>query len=160
MNLLNRDFIVREPLLVGILVLITIVFRPSRIPIPRHTIVAVRARRGVVQSRRPGIEEQSSAAAAVEDFRTALFYDPRNRDYRHAPGGCLTAGRIRPNQALNYYLASGRAIPGMVPSICNWLASRPARATMSAAERYFNGAIFGDWPEKPLRSPRRLIRTH
>jgi len=146
MNVFRRDFVVREPLLVGILVLVAVVFSTIT-----HAYSQAYDRRrnqlgqqwyangnAELQKQRP--------ATAVEDFRTALLYDPQNWDYRLSLAEALTqAGHT--NQALNYYQSLWQVNPknGLVNL---HLARFAAQAgNVSEAERYFNGAIFGDWAE-------------
>lgn len=146
MNLLRRDFVVREPLLVGILVLITIVF---------STLTHTYSR--AYDNRRNALGQQWFAEgnrqlqknhpdAAVEALRTALLYDPQNWEYRLLLAEALThAGHTK--QALSYYQTLWQINPksGLVNLHLARFAANSGQ--VSEAERYFNGAIFSDWPE-------------
>jgi len=145
MDLFKRDFIIREPLLVSILVLIAIVFSGLT---HSYTQAYDRHRSAL------GIEwfargnqalSEGSPVAAVEDFRTALFYDPRNWNYSMRLADALTRANHL-EQALNYYLALWQRRPsdGLVNLQLARLSAEKGNA--ADAERYFNGAIFGDWP--------------
>lgn len=146
MNVLRRDFVVREPLLVGILVLIAIVFSTIT-----HTYSQAYDRRRYALGQQwfaAGNQalRQNRPAVAVEGFRTALLYDPQNWDYRLSLAEALTlAGRNK--QALNYYQSLWQLNPKS--GIVNFHLARLAveSGQISEAERYFNGAIFGDWLE-------------
>jgi tetratricopeptide (TPR) repeat protein len=146
MNFLRRDFIVREPLLVGVLVLITIVFSTLT-----HSYTAAYDRRrgelGKEWFERGNRElKNNQSAAAIEDFRTALLYAPENWDYRLHLAEALTLAN-RTNQAFDYYLSLWQSNPRNGP-VNLQLARLTARAGQkSEAERYFNGAIFGDWSD-------------
>ena len=146
MNVLRRDFVVREPLLVAILVLIAVVF---------STITHAYSQ--AYDRRRNQLGQQwfatgntallhSQPAAAVDAFRTALLYDPQNWDYRLYLAEALNrAGRSK--QALNYYETLWQLNPknGLVNLHLARFAADSGQ--VSDAERYFNGAIFGDWSE-------------
>ncbi len=146
MNLLQRDFIVREPLLVSILVLITIVFSALT-----HSYSQAYDRRrfglGVEWYQRGNRDlADKRPEAAVADYRTALFYDPQNKDYSMHLAEALTQAN-HTDQALNYYLSLWQSQPinGLVNLQIARLYARKGDSV--AAERYFNGAVFGDWPE-------------
>jgi tetratricopeptide (TPR) repeat protein len=146
MNVLRRDFVVREPLLVAILVLIAVVFS-----------TVTHAYSQAYDRRRNQLGQQwfatgnadlqkSQPVAAIAAFRTALLYDPQNWDYRLFLAEALTrAGHSK--QALNYYQSLWQFNPRS--GIVNLNLARFAAESGHAddAERYFNGAIFGDWPE-------------
>jgi tetratricopeptide (TPR) repeat protein len=146
MNVLRRDFVVREPLLVGVLVLITIVFCTVT-----HTYSQAydRRRNALGQQWFAAGDQalrQNRPAEAVEGFRTALLYDPQNWDYRLYLAEALTrAGRTK--QALNYYQSLWQFNPksGIVNLHLARLTAQSGQ--FSEAERYFNGALFGDWPD-------------
>ena len=146
MNFLRRDFIVREPLLVGILVLITIICSTLT-----HSYTRAydqrRSELGREWFERGNRElKNNNSAAAVEAFRTALLYAPENWDYRLHLAEALTLAN-RTNQAFDYYLSLWQSNPrnGTVNLQLARLAARAGEK--SEAERYFNGAIFGDWAE-------------
>jgi hypothetical protein len=83
MDLLKRNFFIRELLLVAILVLITIVFRFLGISTVRPTIVGERfAACNDLNDHR--------SDAAVEDFRTALLHDPQNWEFGMQLADALT----------------------------------------------------------------------
>jgi Flp pilus assembly protein TadD len=148
MNLLRRDFIIREPLLVGILVLITVLFSAlthsySQAYDHRRTALGVewfiRGNRELKNGR---------PAAAVQDFRTALFYDPTNSGFEmHLADALLQAGQAE--QALNYYLGLWQSNPGNGPVNFQLARLYAKNGDNVAAERFFNGAIFGDWLGNP-----------
>jgi tetratricopeptide (TPR) repeat protein len=146
MNVLRRDFVVREPLLVGILVLIAVVFSTIT---HAYSQAYDRRRNQLGQQWFAGGHaelQKNRPDAAVEDFRTALLYDPQNWNYRLSLAEALTqAGHTK--QALNYYQSLWQINPknGLV----NLHLARFAvgAGNVSEAERYFNGAIFGDWTE-------------
>jgi tetratricopeptide (TPR) repeat protein len=146
MNLLQRDFIIREPLLVGILVLITVLFSALT-----HSYSQAYDRRrtalGVEWFIRGNQELKSShPAAAVQDFRTALFYDRRNSGFEmYLADALMQAGQTE--QALNYYLSLWQTNPANGPVNLQLARLCAKKGENGAAERYFNGAIFGDWPE-------------
>jgi Tfp pilus assembly protein PilF len=146
MNFLKRDFIVREPLLVGILILITIVFSAVT-----HSYTQAYDRRrnelGKEWFARGAQQLQNKqSSAAIEDFRTALLYAPADWDYRLHLAEALTLAN-RTNQARDYYLSLWQSNPRN-GTVNLQLARLTAQAgERSEAERYFNGAIFGDWPD-------------
>lgn len=146
MNLLKRDFIIREPLLVAILVVITVLFSTLT-----HSYTQAYDRRrtalGTQWFARGNQElKNNRPAAAVEDFRTALLYAPQNWEYRMHLAQALTAAN-QTKQAMDYYLSLWQSNPrnGQVNLQLARLAVR--NGEVEEAERYFNGAIFGDWPE-------------
>jgi tetratricopeptide (TPR) repeat protein len=153
MDLLKRNFIVREPLLVGILLVIATIFSALT---HSYSQAYDRKRSALgIQWFERGQEElgQNHSLSAVEDFRTALVYDPGNWDFRmHLAGALTQAGQTE--QALNYYqnLWQTRPNSGPINLQLGRLTAREGDA--GAAERYFNGAIFGDWPENPEQSRR------
>ncbi len=148
MNLLHRDFIIREPLLVGILVLIAVLFSAlthsyTQAYDRRRTALGVewfiRGKQELKNGRPP---------AAVQDFRTALFYDPRNSGFEmYLADALLQAGQTE--QALNYYLGLWQTNSANGPVNLQLARLYARKGDNVAAERYFNGAIFGDWPENP-----------
>ena len=146
MNLLRRDFAVREPLLVAILVLITIIFSTIT-----HSYTRAYDRRRNQLGQQwfaTGSAEllQKRPDAAVDAFLTAARYDPQNWDYRLRLAEAFTqAGRSK--QALNYYESLWQLNPknGLVNLHLARFAAHSGQ--VSEAERYFNGAIFGDWHE-------------
>jgi tetratricopeptide (TPR) repeat protein len=148
MNLLKRDFIIREPLLVSILVLITVLFSAVT-----HAYSQAYDRRraalGIEWFERGRWElKNKRASSAVEDFRTALIYDPRNLDFRMYLADALTqAGHT--DQALTYYLGLWQSSPSNGPVNLELARLFAQKGDSNSAERYFNGAIFGDWPENP-----------
>jgi Tfp pilus assembly protein PilF len=146
MNLLKRDFIIREPLLVSILVLITIAFSAlthaySQAYDRRRTALGTEwFERGKLQL------NNNNPSAAVDGFRTALFYDPRNWNYGIYLADALTdAGRTE--QALDYYQALWQVSPNSGPVNLRMARLAQQKGDAGAAERYFTGAIFGDWPD-------------
>ncbi len=146
MNVLRRDFVVREPLLVAILVLVTILFST----ITHSYTQAYDHRRNLLgqQWYASGDAElqKNRPVAAVEAFRTALLYAPRNWDYRLRLAEALTqAGHTK--QAINYYQSLWQINPQN--GVVNLHLARFAASAgqVADAERYFNGAIFGVWPE-------------
>ncbi len=145
MNLLRRDFVVREPLLVFILVLITIVFSSIT-----HSYTQAYDRRRNQLGQRwyatgNAALQQNHPDPAIDAFRTALLYDPQNWDYRLRLAEALTQAD-RTKQALNYYQGLWQLNPknGLVNLHLARFAAHSSQ--VSEAERYFNGAIFGDWP--------------
>jgi Tfp pilus assembly protein PilF len=146
MNLLKRDFIIREPLLVSILVLITVAFSAVT-----HAYSQAYDRRraalGIQWFERGKLElKNKRASSAIEDFRTALVYDPRNLDFRMYLADALTqAGHT--DQALTYYLGLWQSSPNNGPVNLELARLSEQKGDANSAERYFNGAIFGDWPE-------------
>ncbi len=153
MNLLNRDFIVREPLLVSILVLITIVFSALT-----HSYSQAYDRRRTALSvewfnRGANDLKNNRATAAVEDFRTALFYDPRNSEISmHLADSLMQANKT--DQALNYYLGLWQSMPGNGAVNLQLARLYARKGDLPAAERYFNGAVFGDWPQNATANRR------
>jgi tetratricopeptide (TPR) repeat protein len=146
MNLLKSDFIIREPLLVSILVLITILFSALT-----HSYSHAYDRRRVtlgVEWFERGKQELGNGrpAAAVEDFRTALLYNPRNWDYSMHLADALSQGH-HTEQALNYYLGLWQSQPNNGPVNLQLARLSAQKDDVPGAERYFNGAIFGDWAE-------------
>lgn len=146
MNLLKPDFIIREPLLVSILVLITILFSALT-----HSYSQAYDRRRVTLGaewfeRGKQELENGRPAAAVEDFRTALLYNPRNWDYSMHLADALTQAH-HAEQALNYYLGLWQSKPNNGPVNLQLARLSAQKDDVPGAERYFNGAIFGDWAE-------------
>lgn len=148
MDFLKRDLMVREPLLAGILVIIALVFSAVTHSYT-HAYDLRRNELGKEWDERGSLElKNNRSASAIEDFRTALLYAPENWDYRLHLAEALTLAN-RTNQALDYYLSLWQSNPRNGP-VNLQLARLAARTGESAeAERYFNGAIFGDWPEHP-----------
>jgi Flp pilus assembly protein TadD len=148
MNLLKGDFIIREPLLVAILVLITIVssfftHAYSQAYDRRRAVLGVQwFERGQhdLKDKQP--------AAAVEDFRTALLYDPRNWEFGMQLANALMQAN-HTEQALNYYLSLWQRNPNNGPVNLQLARLYAQRSETGNAERYFNGAVFGEWPENP-----------
>ncbi len=146
MDFLKRDLLVREPLLVSVLVLITMVCFALT-----HAYSQAYDRRrsalGLEWFERGKRElRDNRPTAAVEDFRTALFYAPRNRDIgMHLAEALLEASRTE--QALNYYLSLWQSTPnnGLINLQLARLYAR--KGDTVNAEGYFNRAVFGDWPE-------------
>jgi len=146
MNLLKPDFVIREPLLVSILVLITILFSALTHSYS-HAYDRRRATLGVEWFERGKQElENGRPAAAVEDFRTALLYNPRNWDYSMHLADALTQAH-HAEQALNYYLGLWQSKPNDGPVNLQLARLSAQKDDVPGAERYFNGAIFGDWAE-------------
>jgi Tfp pilus assembly protein PilF len=144
MNFLKRDFKVREPLLVSILVLITIVF--SALTHSYHDAYDRRRATLAVQWFDRGNQALSGdhPQEAIEAFRTALVYDPRNFDFSMHLANALTMAH-RTEEAQNYYLNLWQRDPtnGLVNLELGRLYAQ--RGLPNEAERYFNGAIFGNW---------------
>jgi tetratricopeptide (TPR) repeat protein len=153
MNLLKRNFIVREPLLVFILVLITVAFSALT-----HAYSQAYDRRraalGTEWSDRGKRELLGNRfLPAVEDFRTALLYNPQNAEYRmHLADALMQAGQT--DQALNYYQGLWQGQPNNGPVNLQLARLNERKGDANAAERYFNGAIFGDWPDNPAENRR------
>jgi tetratricopeptide (TPR) repeat protein len=146
MDFLRRNVIIREPLLVGILVLITLAFSALT-----HSYTQAYDRRRTELAKEwfvRGNQELSNnrPTAAIEDFRTALLYAPENWDHRLHLAEALTLAN-RTNQAFDYYLSLWQSNPrnGTVNLQLARLTARTGET--SEAERYFNGAIFGDWTD-------------
>ena len=144
-NFLTRDFKIREPLLVSILVLITIVFSALT-----HSYSQAYDRRRAalgVQWFERGIHELRSnrPVAAVDDFRTALFYDPRNWEFSMHLADALMRSH-NTDEALNYYLGLWQSNPTNGSVNLQLARLYAEKGDPISAERYFNGAIFGDWP--------------
>jgi Tfp pilus assembly protein PilF len=146
MNFLKNDLVVREPLLIGILVLITIAFSA----LTHSYSQAYDRKRSALGmewfERGKKALANNQSTAAIEDFRTALLYGPRNWDFNMCLANALTqAGQTE--QALNYYLGLWQTRPNNGPINLQLARLSARRGDANAAERYFNGAIFGDWPE-------------
>jgi Tfp pilus assembly protein PilF len=146
MNFLKRDFKIREPLLVSILVLITIVF--SALTHSYNDAYDRRRATLAVQWFDRGNRElnNNQPLVAIEDFRTALLYDPRNFDFSLHLANALTMAR-HTDEAQNYYLSLWQRDPtnGLVNLELGRLYAN--KGMPIEAERYFNGAIFGKWPK-------------
>jgi len=146
MNFLKRDFKIREPLLVSILVLITIVF--SALTHSYNDAYDRRRAALAVQWFDRGNRELNNhhPDKAIEDFRTALFYNPRNWDFSMHLANALTMAR-RTDEAQNYYLGLWQRDPtnGQVNLELARLYAQKGMPT--EAERYYNGSIFGNWPK-------------
>jgi tetratricopeptide (TPR) repeat protein len=153
MNLFKRDFIVREPLLVTILLLITVAFS-ALTHAYSQAYDRQRAALGVDWFER-GKQElgKNHPAAAIEDFRTALFYDAHNWDYSmHLADALAQSGQT--DQALNYYLNLWQTRPSSGQINLQLARLTAGKGDVNGAERYFNGAIFGDWPEHAAENRR------
>ena len=146
MKLFSRNFVIREPLLVTILFVLTLVlFAFTRAysrayDLRRYRLAQEWSFRGFsdLQANRP--------VPAVEEFRTALLYDPQSWDYRsNLAIALLRAGHVR--QAQEYFRTLWQARPQ--DGAINLQLARLAAGENNSrdAERYFNGAIFGEWPE-------------
>jgi Tfp pilus assembly protein PilF len=145
MNFLKQDFKIREPLLVCILVLMSIVFSV----LTHWYNEAYNRRRAALAVQwfdRGNQELNHNPRAAIEDFRTALFYDRGNFDFTMNLANALTMEH-RANEAQNYYLSMWQRDPsnGLVNLELGRFYARKGIA--AEAERYFNAAIFGSWPK-------------
>jgi tetratricopeptide (TPR) repeat protein len=146
LDLLKRDYIIREPLLVSVLVLIAVVFSALT-----HAYSAAYDRRRLALGQQwfaKGNQElkNNRPSAAVDDFRTALLYDPHNWDYgTHLADGLMQAGYD--SQAMNYYLELWQRTPSNGPVNLQLARLSAKKGDTVSAERYFSGAIFGDWPQ-------------
>jgi len=146
LNLLKRDYIIREPLLISMLVLLTILFSALT-----HAYSAAYDRRRISLGQEwyaKGKQElkNSRPATAVDDFRTALVYDPGSWDFStHLADALMQAGHD--DQAANYYLGLWQRSPGNGPVNLQLARLSARKGDTVSAERYFNGAIFGDWPQ-------------
>jgi tetratricopeptide (TPR) repeat protein len=87
------------------------------------------------------------AEAAIEDFENALVYDRENASYRMQLATALV-GAGRYDEAQSHLRSLWDERPG--DSLVNLqLARLKARSgDLQGAERYFEGAIYGVWPEK------------
>jgi tetratricopeptide (TPR) repeat protein len=152
-NFLKRDFIVREPLLVFILVLITVAFSAlthaySQAYDQRRTSLGTEWFEHGKQELR-----NNRYLPAVEDFRTALLYNPQNAEYRmRLADALMQAGQTE--QALNYYQGLWQSQPNNGNVNLQLARLNERKGDANAAERYFNGAIFGDWPENAAENRR------
>jgi Tfp pilus assembly protein PilF len=147
MNFLKRDFLVREPLLVSMLVVITIAFSALT-----HAYTRSYDRRRTALGREWFDRGQldlanNNSTAAVEAFRTALFYDPHNWDVSLRLADALSQSG-QTEQAFNYYQALRQSRPNNGPVNLQLARLSARKGDSSGAERYYNGALFGDWPDK------------
>lgn len=87
-------------------------------------------------------------AAAVEDYQTALLYDPENRAYRFKLAQALAIVG-RDNEARFHLVRLLESEPG--DGELNLELARLAVRThdFAWASRFFHGAIYGVWPENP-----------
>jgi tetratricopeptide (TPR) repeat protein len=141
---LNRNRVVREPLLVSLLVLLAIAF----FAFTQAYSKAYDGRRDELgrQWCRKGDTQMAAhdPKTAAESYRTALLYLPQSWDCRlHLAQALMSAGEIR--QAHEYFSSLWQSQPqnGVVNLELARLAARSGNVT--DAERYYNGAIFGDW---------------
>jgi tetratricopeptide (TPR) repeat protein len=96
---------------------------------------------------------QNRASTAVESFRTALVYLPQSWECRLGLAeALLRAGQTR--QAEQYFESLWQIQPqnGRVNLALARLASLSKNS--EEAQRYYNGAIFGDWPDRPEENRR------
>lgn len=87
-------------------------------------------------------------ATAIEDFHTALLYQPGNQDYRFKLAQALAlAGRNK--EALSHFLNLWESEPG--DGEVNLEIARLAMRMNEPAEasRFFHGAIYGVWNDSP-----------
>lgn len=145
MNFLKRDFKIREPVLISILVLITIVF--SALTHSYNDAYDRRRAALAVQWFDRGNHELNSnqPQAAIEDFRTALLYDRRNFDFSLHLANALNKAQ-RTDEAQNYYLSLWQRDPSHGPVNLELGRLYAKKGLAAEAERHFNGAIFGNWP--------------
>jgi tetratricopeptide (TPR) repeat protein len=145
-DFLKRGFKIREPLLISILVLIAVVF--SALTHAYNDAYARRRAALAVQWFDRGNQELNSnrPQIAIDDFRTALFYDPRNFAFSMHLANALTLAN-HTDEAQNYYVNLWQRDPanGLVNLELGRLYAKKGMAP--EAERYFNGAIFGTWPK-------------
>lgn len=145
-RILTPSHSIREPLLVAILVLITIAFSL----VTRVYSEAYNRRRAVLGmqwfERGEHALKDSGPKEAVEDFRTALFYDPRNWEFGMQLADALMQAN-HTDRALNYYLSLWQRNPSNAPVNLQLARLYARKGDTANAERYFNGAVFGDWPE-------------
>jgi tetratricopeptide (TPR) repeat protein len=147
-SFLSRNLVIREPLLILLLALCAIVFfvfthtysqayDNRREQLGRHWLD--RAQRDLADNR---------AAAAIEDFRTALAYIPQSWECRMGLAKSLMRARAY-RQAQQYFAGLWQLRPqnGLVNLELARLAARENNS--EEAERYYNGAIFGDWTDNP-----------
>jgi Flp pilus assembly protein TadD len=146
MDLPKGKFLIREPLLVAILVLITIAFS-FLVHLYTEAYNRRRAVLGMQWFERGEHDLKDNwPAAAIEDFRTALSYNPRNWEFGMQLAGALVQAN-QTERALSYYLSLWERNPSN-GSVNLQLARLYAhKDDTSNAERYFNGALLGNWPE-------------
>lgn len=140
----TKNLVIREPLLVAILVLLASIFFAVT-----HAYTQAYDRRrdhlGRVWFEQATNELHGNhPKAAVDGFRTALLYAPENWNYRLRLAEALnSAGRT--NEALAYYRSLWQSNPSSAPVNLQLARLAEAAGDHEAAERYFNGAIFGVW---------------
>jgi Tfp pilus assembly protein PilF len=140
---LNRNRVVREPLLVSLLVLLAIAF----FAFTQAYSKAYDGRRdqlGRQWCQKGDTQMAGDPKAAAESYRTALLYLPQSWDCRlHLAQALMSSGEIR--QAHEYFSSLWQSQPqnGVVNLELARLAARAGNVT--DAERYYNGAIFGEW---------------
>jgi tetratricopeptide (TPR) repeat protein len=153
MNPLKRDLIVREPLLVSALILLTVVFS-ALTHAYSQTYDRRRASLGVQWFERGKLElKNNRPSAAIEDFRTALLYNPRSPEFGMQLAKAL-AQSGRTEQAFNYFLGLWQNMPTSGPVNLELARLSEWKGDSTSAERFFNGAIFGDWPEDAMANRR------
>lgn len=156
MKLFSRNFVIREPLLVTILFVLTLVlFAFTRTysrayDLRRYRLAQEWFSRGFsdLEANRP--------APAVDEFRTALLYDPQSWEYRsNLAIALLRAGHV--HQAQEYFRTLWQARPE--DGAINLQLARLAAGENNSrdAERFFNGAIFGEWPENAAGDRRNAL---
>jgi tetratricopeptide (TPR) repeat protein len=94
--------------------------------------------------------QSSQADQAVNDFQNALAYAPNNDAYRLRLAQALIAAH-RLQEARAHLLSLQQVEPG--DGFVNLELARLAANTdqISTAQRYYHAAIYGVWPENPVR---------
>lgn len=142
---LTENRIIREPLLVSLLFLLTLVLigvtRAYTSAYERHREVL--ARQWFDQANQEVRDHRN--AEAVQAFETALIYDPQNRLYLTRLAAALIASG-HTTEALTYYRNLWQEDPRDGSVNLQLARAFAAQGDPVNAENYFNGAIFGNWP--------------
>jgi len=88
------------------------------------------------------------ASRAVRDFRNALFYSRDNQLYRLRLAEALMASG-RPDEARSHLLNLWERQPGDGTVNLELARLEAARGNAEDASRYYQGAIYGVWPQDP-----------
>jgi thioredoxin-like negative regulator of GroEL len=92
-------------------------------------------------------------AAASDDFRNALSYDPENNEIQlRLAEALLAAGRL--TQASSYFLSLWDRNPGSGEVNLNLAHISANMGDVEETVRRYRGAIFGSWESEPVRQRR------
>jgi tetratricopeptide (TPR) repeat protein len=142
----TNNLVIREPFLIVVLLLFTVIFF-----FLTRTYTSSYERRCAVLGRQwfdraNNDIKKDRPAEAVQGFETALVYAPKNREYlTHLAAALVASGRT--SEALSYYQNLWQENPRDGAVNLQLARITASQGDVSGAGGYFNGAIFGNWPD-------------